>query len=170
MSFERDLNILGKSLFEAAVQPNYAPVDLIGLDVNCFTMWHSDSDDAFLLNPPIAGMLKDARTYPGLDVIPDGDRFLLRSVLGYAAGARALSDSAMGTLIIANLINNMIMSAYKVYGPRIRRLTFARPGSQHVYFRELEHNAAFEVRLYGELTPVEQPLEREVADGTINGI
>lgn len=157
MPFLDELSDRTKPLFQA-VNHGYTPTEYVGLTEG-MTGFFAHGQDAFALNPPIAGLTRDLTREQGIAVTqhPAGDRFILRTILGYATAARCVNDMAVCNLVISNLINSMMGAAYKVYGPRIQRLTFDRPGDPNgqEYLRELEHTACYEIRLYGELTPME---------------
>jgi hypothetical protein len=155
-SFVDHINEISTPLFEA-VNDGYIPFEYTGLTEG-MTGFNSHGQDAFGLNPPIAGRWVEARQEPGIDIDeqPVGDRFILRTIIGYAMAAQSTQNSQIFYLRVANLINSMMIAAYKVYGSRILRLTFDRPvpdGLSQEYFRELEHSAGYELRLYGELQP-----------------
>lgn len=64
----------------------------------------SSDDDAFNLNPPIAGTIKDAQVR--------GNPVVMRSVLGYAAASRALGGSSKAFMdatkfLVANMLRSM---------------------------------------------------------------
>lgn len=168
--FHQSLNAYLGPLFEAAVSTSYAPIEYIGLTEG---MTGFDSTgDAVELNPPIAGLSRDARRESGIHINlqPQGDRFILRTILGYSVAASYINNPILTNLTTSNIINNMIVAAYKVYGPRIQRLTFSRPDYPNEYIRELEHYAGYEIRLYGELSEVPTQFEQEDVNGTVNGI
>lgn len=158
------LNEQSKPYFEA-IDDGYVPSEYRGLTEG-ITSWESNTQQAFALNPPVAGANIDLRGSPGLEINlqPEGDRFILRTVIGYAMAAQCGASPVVFALRLSNLINAMVGAAYKVYGPRIQRVTFRRPREGRDYFRELEHTAGYEVRLYGELTPVARPLEMETVE------
>jgi hypothetical protein len=148
-----ELNINIKPFCEAVKNGDFIPTEFKYLDGG-FTTFSSQGDDAIALNPPIAGQHVSLINEPGIDVQPDGDRFILRSVIGYAMAARYLSNPAVFSLNMINLINHMTSAAYKFYGPRIIKLKFDRPGQDNFdYLRELQNSAGYEIRLYGELHP-----------------
>ncbi len=164
-NFDDSLNQFSRPLFQA-VNNGYIPSEYVGLTEG-MTGFNSDEQGAFSLNAPIAGVLRDLLGSPGLalELQPTGDRFILRGVVGYALAVRILGDVGIFTLSISSLINGMLGAAYKVYGPRIVKLTFDRPGlAPEQYFIELENTAGYEVRLYGELAPA---FETEDANGTL---
>lgn len=150
-SFAESLNSHIEPLLQA-VNDGYVPIEYVGLTEG-FTGFDSQTPDAFLLNPPVAGMVRDLRTHPGiaLELQPEGDRFILRAVFGYSLAARFINQPYWGILGLSNIINYMVSSAYKVYGPRVQKLTFNRPGFGP-NISELENNAGYEIRLYGELS------------------
>jgi hypothetical protein len=147
MSLASDLSYNTRPLFEA-VDAGYIPLEWthLGQGITCY----SRSDEAFSLNPPIAGITLAVSNHPGL-FKPTGDGFVLRTILGYAAACRYLENQAAGNLGVANLINSMLIAVYKTYGTSIQNVTFKRPGTESAdYFRELDNSAGLELRLYGE--------------------
>lgn len=164
-NFEETLNQVCKPYFDQVEENNYIPVEYLRFPEG-FTGFFSNREDAYALNPPIAGWAKDLRVEPGMDVEnqPVGDRFILRSIMGYAMAARVGSNLPLFTLQLSNLINGMVSGAYKVYGPRIQRLSFRRPNQPTAYFREIENNAGYEIRLYGELSPARLQFEMETVE------
>lgn len=163
-SFAEDLNTYCGLLFKS-VEESYIPSEYIGL-TDGMTGYNSQGQDAFALNPPIAGAWKDLRSESGINIElqPEGDRFILRGVIGYAMAASHINNPGHFTLKISTLINGMVGAAYKVYGPRVQKLTFGRPPHNDTYFRELENSAGYEIRLYGELSPPEFTFEMETVE------
>lgn len=152
-SLEDEMNIALKPLCEA-VKNGYKPFEYIGLTEG-MTNWDSSQMDAVSLNPPIAGIVRDLSREPGIEHQAAGNRFILRTLFGYAAALRLTHEPGAFLLQSASLLNALTGAAYKVYGSRIISLSFDRPGPiPNTYFRELENFACYEIRLYGELHPV----------------
>lgn len=122
-----------------------------------FTRIPARGSNAFRLNPPISGVLRDL-TYQE----DPKDKVLLRSAVGYAAMARMKDNPKNIPGILDILVKNMINSMKNElgYGPDKIHYgkwgTFRRPGKKPRYFTLLENVAGYELRLYSDCYNIER--------------
>lgn len=163
--FEETLNSVAAPYFEQVETGAFTASEYSGL-LEGITGFESNGQDAFALNMPVNGLSRDLRMSTGLEINqqPIGDRFVLRAMVGYATAAALVNNHELFVMKLSVIINNLVGSAYKVYGQRIRNLTFRRPSGRfrNDFFRESDNNAGYEIRLFGELTPVSELLELDM--------
>lgn len=108
----------------------------------------SISLDAFNLDPPMAGGIKDNQfTIENIE-----DIVIVRRAVGYSYSIRALESK--DKTLIKPLLKEMVLALVDAKGYTPEKLnkgiygTFKRPGTVNEYFREMETAAAFEIRLF----------------------
>lgn len=113
--------------------------------------------EAFNLLPPEAGMIKDRQ----LSKDELGDIIVIRRVIGYFYASR-ISSGDLNSNCLKPIIKEMVNTLITVRGFTPDKLnvgiygTFERPGSTNDYFRDLEHSAGYELRLYSATTLAEK--------------
>lgn len=115
------------------------------------------TQDAFNLQPPWAGMIKDIQVKQE----ELGDIIVIRRIYGYSVVLRAL-DNDKDPKAILPLVKEMIECLKRDRGFSSDKLnmgiygTFKRPGSNSSdYFRESENSTDYELRLYSQTTLAE---------------
>ena len=148
---EKDLNKWSFNISREQTPIGYCYPEITSLG-NCTIA--KTNVDAFTLEDPVAGLIKD-KFVPNL-----GDTIVIRRVYGYSAASRLLESQ--DPTRIKPFLKEMVLTLIKERGFTPEKLnagiygTFQRPGSGKAeFFREMSTHAGFELRLYSSTTLAE---------------
>lgn len=138
---EKTLNRLAKAYLKNV---NIASLQPMNLDTEGGVTIFPNTEDAFRLNPPVAGSWRPVQG----DVNRD-DGAVVRMVMGYTMAARIEQNPETFNYYFSMMLNSGLASLSRELGfLQFREIICERPGTPGVFFKELEEAAAFELRLY----------------------
>jgi hypothetical protein len=110
----------------------------------------SNNEGAFDLASPNSGSMRFLQP-----TTVSNNGAIVNKVVSYSWAARIANDSqgySKFAYDMALIVNNMLLTATNelgyLGGLDPRTVTFGRPGNMREYFRDMEHTAGFELRLY----------------------
>lgn len=144
------LKISNQYTFLFDVSKTYTPMKWGFNEISCTMI--PEQAEAFSLAPLVSGWCKSPEMGK-LETHKVGNKgLILRAVIGYRLMTKVDENFNDGVLILSNVINAMLCEAYqykKDSSDHFKIVTFNRPGqNNNEFFRELEHQAGFELRLY----------------------
>lgn len=143
-------------LFESAVNGSFTPSEFHKNKMS--TTLVLQTDDAFSLNPILSGFLTDCPVGDLIEYKKTNKGVLLRATVGYAMMSKIENDFGLGCLCLSKLINAMMFEAYRYRAHHLdsfKLICFDRPYQKNSYFKEMENNPGFELRLWVEFDNVE---------------